>query len=209
MAGLGDAPAAGWSRLHHGIDPRGNRLLWWWLQGMWRIAWPLARVGLLPIAVTVAGALLAVAAALRDWPWVALVLVLASVVCDGVDGAVALLEGVASRAGAAADKAADRIADVAFVVVLWRCGAPPVLVWLTGAAVLGVEGWREFVGGAARSTITVAERPSRVVCVVVACVAAGVSDTTWPATVSASILFGLSVIALAQLHHSTRLRHVS
>ena len=200
-------PAAAWSRLHHDIDPRGNRLLWCWLRIMWRGAAPLARAGLPPTAVTAAGALLAVVAALGHWPWVALVLVIASVGCDGLDGAVAVLGDSASAFGAVADKLADRIADVAFVIVIWRCGAAGWLAWITGAAVLGVEAWREITGGRARSLITVAERPSRAVCTVLACLAAAVWTTTWPPTVCCAVLLALSVIAVGQLARVTQAGH--
>jgi 4-hydroxybenzoate polyprenyltransferase len=58
---------------------------------------------------------------------------------------------------------------------------------------------RELRGGAARSTITVGERPSRVICAVMACLSARVSSARWPAGVAASVLLGLSVAAIGQL----------
>jgi len=192
-------PAAGWSELHHGLDPRANRLLWSWLRTVWRLARPLAQLRVPPLAITALGAALALGAAITGSAWLALILVAAAVLCDGLDGAVAVLRGVASPRGATADKAADRIADVSFVVVIWRCGAPGWLALVAGIAMLAVEASREIRGGRLRSTITVAERPSRAVCVALACICSTVSTATWPAAVCASVLLGLSVMALAQL----------
>jgi CDP-diacylglycerol--glycerol-3-phosphate 3-phosphatidyltransferase len=133
-------------------------------------------------------------------PWIALILVLASVLCDGLDGAVAVTTNRASAFGAASDKIADRICDVCFVLVIWRCGAPSWLTLLAVLAVLGVEALREIGGRSALVTITVAERPSRAICAVLACGFASISTTAdWPASVCAGVLFGLSVIALGQL----------
>ncbi|MCW2497552.1 CDP-alcohol phosphatidyltransferase family protein [Jatrophihabitans sp.] len=196
--------AAGWSRLHHGIDPRGNRLLWGWLRGIWWLAAPLARLRVPPLALTVLGALLAVVAAAGHWPWPAFGLIAGSVLCDALDGAVALLGEHATVLGARADKLADRIADLAFVVVLWRCGAPALLAAAAAASVLAVERLREWRGGLLRAQLTVAERPSRVICVLLACLCAAVSTAHWPATVCAAVLVGLSVIALAQLTRRAR-----
>jgi CDP-diacylglycerol--glycerol-3-phosphate 3-phosphatidyltransferase len=196
-----DDLATGWTRLHHGIDPHRPRLLWWWLRGIWRMAQPLADIRVHPLALTCAGLVLAVDAPffVRRLPWVALVFILLSVLADGLDGAVAIMRDRASRFGAVADKVADRIADVAFVVVIWRCGAPAVLTLITGAAVVLVEVVREVRGGRLLAALTVAERPSRATCAVLACLCLAVSPASWPATVCAAVLLSLSLIGLGQL----------
>ena len=58
---------------------------------------------------------------------------------------------------------------------------------------------RELRGGRARSTITVGERPSRVICAVMACLSARVSPARWPAGLAAGVLTGLSAVAIGQL----------
>ncbi len=127
-ASLPDSTAAQrWSALHHGIDPAGVPLLAPWLRLMWWLARPLRRVP--PTAITVVGVVLAADAVLlgRSWPAAAAVAVLAAVLCDGLDGAVAVVADRATSAGARADAVADRLADVAFAAVLWRCGVPVVV----------------------------------------------------------------------------------
>jgi phosphatidylglycerophosphate synthase len=168
---------------------------------VWRLAEPLAAIRVRPLALTWAGLVLAVDAPflVRRLPWVALVFILLSVFADGLDGAVAIVRGQASSFGAVADKVADRIADLAFVAVIWRCGAPAALAVSTGAAVSMVELVRDVRGGRFRAMLTVAERPSRAICALVACVCIAVSTATWPATVCAAVLLVLSLIGLVQL----------
>jgi phosphatidylglycerophosphate synthase len=198
-SGLSDAEWAGWSTLHHGIDPGRVPLLASWLRLVWWVARPLRFVP--PLVFTALGALFAVDALLlaSSQPWAALVLVLVATACDALDGAVAVIAHRASRRGAIADKVADRVADTAFAFVLWRCGAP---LWLAViAAVLSLlhEAVREIRGGALRAKLTVAERPTRVVCAALACGSAAVSSASWPATVCAAVWIALAAIGLVQL----------
>lgn len=192
---------AGWSALHHGIDPRGNPLLRRWLDAMWLLGRPLARLRVPPLALTVLGALFAIDAALlaHEQPWWALSLVLLAVLCDGLDGAVALYARRVSVSGAYADKVADRVADTAFAAVLWRCGA----AWWLALAAAGLsllhEGLRVVRGGRLSARLTVAERPTRTICAALACGCAGVSSASWPPTVCAAVWAGLAVVGLVQL----------
>ncbi len=198
-AGLTDAGEPGWSQLHYGIDPSRVPLLRGWLRFVWSVARPLWFVP--PIVFTALGALFAIDALLlaSTQPWAALALVLLSTMCDALDGAVALIAHKASGSGAIADKVADRIADTAFAFVLWRCGAPWELAVIAAGMSLLHEGFREVRGGVLRTRITVAERPTRVVCTALACVCAAVSTATWPPTVCASVWIALAAVGLAQL----------
>jgi phosphatidylglycerophosphate synthase len=196
-----EPPAAGWSALHHGLDPDAVRLLRRWLSLIWWLARPLAKLRVPPTVLTVIGVVFAADAVLfaARLPWIALALVLLSAVCDGLDGAVAVLSRRASAFGSVADKVADRLADCAFAAVLWRCGAPWPLALAAGALSLVHEGIRVVLGGRRLARITVAERPTRVICAALACVCAAVSSATWPPTVCAAVWAGLAAIGLAQL----------
>ncbi|MEO8888999.1 MAG: CDP-alcohol phosphatidyltransferase family protein [Jatrophihabitantaceae bacterium] len=168
---------------------------------MWRLARPLARLHVPPSVITLVGVVLAVDAAIfaARVPWVALVLVVASVVCDGLDGAVSVLSGSASAFGSVADKVADRLSDCAFAVVLWRCGAPWWLAAAAGGLSLVHEAVRALLRGRRLARITVAERPTRAICAVLACGSAGVSSAEWPPAVCAGVWVGLAVVGLVQL----------
>lgn len=203
-SGGADEWARRWSQLHHGIDPAAVPVLPAWLSLVWRLARLPARWGVPPTAVTVTGAVLALgaAAAAGPLPLPTAVLVLAAGICDGMDGAVAVVAGRATRAGARADAVADRIADIAFAVVLWRCGAMWPLALAAGTLAVAVDAVRRIRRVPAR--ITVAERPSWVVCAVLACVSAAVSDAGWPQVVCAAVWIGLGLIGLAQLAAARR-----
>jgi len=199
-AGRAGLTAAGWAELHHGLDPGRVPLLRPWLRFVWTIARPLRPVP--PLAITVAGVVLAIVA-IGVTPWAAVVLVLASVLCDALDGAVALAADRATHFGSIADKVADRIADTAFALVVWRSGAPLWLALAAGSTTLLLEGIRVLRGGAALSRITVAERPTRAICTVLACGSAAVSTTTWPATVCAVVWAVLGVVGIVQVAAAT------
>lgn len=192
-------PAARWSVLHHGIDPAQVPLLSPWLRTMWWLVRPLAAVRVPPTLITALGVVLAVDGALlaSGHPWAALVTVLLAALCDALDGAVAVVGDRATRAGAIADAVADRICDVLFAVVVWRCGAPWWAALGCGAVALGVDLLRRVRRVPAR--ITVAERPSWTVCTVLACASSAVTSTAWPVDVCAGVWLGLGLVGLAHL----------
>jgi CDP-diacylglycerol--glycerol-3-phosphate 3-phosphatidyltransferase len=193
-AGRAGLTAAGWSQLHYGIDPDRVPLLRGWLRLVWAIARPLKRIP--PLAVTIVGAIVA-AVAVFAVPWVALVLVLLAVLCDALDGALALAAGRASKVGAVADKAADRVADTAFALVVWQCGAPLWLALLAAGISLAHEASREVRGGPSRTLITVNERPTRTICTVLACATS--TWGPWAPTTCACVWLALGLVALGQL----------
>lgn len=182
-----------WSAEHRGLRP--SALVRHWLALMWTMARPLVAARVPPAAITLAGVVLAVDALLfaARLPLVALALVLAAALCDGLDGAVALLQGRTTRAGAVADTIADRIADTAFALVMWQAGAPLWLALLAAALSIGLESARR------RPLITVAERPTRVICTALACLSAAVSDANWPPTVCAAVWVAATLVALVQI----------
>jgi CDP-diacylglycerol--glycerol-3-phosphate 3-phosphatidyltransferase len=194
----GGGPADRWSRLHHGIDPSGVPLLLPWLRVMWSVARPLRRVP--PTLITAAGAGLAVTAVLlaADHPAPAVALVLAAALCDALDGAVAVVGDHASRSGAVADAVADRMSDVAFAAVLWRCGVPVAVAAACAVVALAVDGLRRWRRTPRR--ITVAERPSWTVCSALGAGTSAIAGSgEWPVLVCAGVWLGLGVAGLAQL----------
>ncbi|MDT9591463.1 CDP-alcohol phosphatidyltransferase family protein [Nocardioides zeae] len=160
-----------WSRLHGGLDPRGS----FWVSGWVRLthagARPLARVGVHPDAVTLAGVLLTatvplVAALGGIWPLVAVVPLVVAAVLDGVDGALAAQTGTASARGRVLDALADRCSDLLLVLTLLVLGAPGWLVAALAVATLLLEYARsvaQAAGMPGAGAVTVWERPSRVI----------------------------------------------
>jgi CDP-diacylglycerol--glycerol-3-phosphate 3-phosphatidyltransferase len=205
---------AAWSTWHGGADPAASRLVHGWLSGVYGLARRVA--GLPPVAVTVAGLLVAVAAvvpAAVGGPWLVLagVLVGLSAVLDGLDGALAIATGRASRRGFVLDSAVDRLSEAAFAAALWVAGAPG---WL--AAAFGGLCWlpdylRARAGQAGvteTGALSVWERPTRVIMTGFTLGGAGVvAGLGWDAAVVASgtaVGCLLGVVGVAQLGTSLR-----
>lgn len=188
-----------WSQLHHGIDPYSMPLLARWLRLMWRGGRLLDRFGVPPTAVTVTGvgvALGSVALA-ADRPLAAGAGVVGAALCDGLDGATAVVGQRVTRSGAVADAIADRICDGAFALVLWRRGAPASLAATAAGFAWGVDTLRRVRRIPAR--VTAAERPTFTVCAALACVSAPFTRGRWPAMLSAGVWIGAGAVGMGQL----------
>ncbi|OLF18176.1 hypothetical protein BU204_08340 [Actinophytocola xanthii] len=160
------------------------------------------------VGVAVAAGAVAAAAAGGPWALLAVPLVVGNGVLDGLDGAVALRTGRARPLGAVVDAVADRLADLCLVLVLLVLGAPGWLCAGLGAALLLHEYARaraQGVGMTSAGGVTVAERPTRLVVVAIACAGAGVAPGGTPGTawnwaeVSGLVWAGCAVVGLAQL----------
>jgi phosphatidylglycerophosphate synthase len=186
-----------WSALHHGIVPARVPLLLPWLRLMWWLARPLRRVP--PTVITALGLLLAGGAVVLagSRPAVAAGVVVLAAVCDGLDGAVAVLTDRATAFGARADAIADRLTDVAFAAVLWRCGAPWELAVGCGVLAVAVDVLRRLRRTPSR--ITAGERPTWTVCAALAGGSAAVTSADWPVLVCGSVWVAAGVVALGQI----------
>ncbi|GAB2480486.1 CDP-alcohol phosphatidyltransferase family protein [Jatrophihabitans fulvus] len=188
-----------WSALHHGIDPHSVPLLGGWLRLMWSGGRVLARAGVPPTAVTLAGVTAAVSAVrLADArPVVAGLTVVGAALCDGLDGATAVVADRQTRSGKVADAVADRVCDGAFAAVLARRGAPVPVAATAAALAWGVDTLRRV--RRVPATVTVAERPTFTICAALACVSAPVTRGRWPAGLSAAVWIGAGAAGVVQL----------
>jgi phosphatidylglycerophosphate synthase len=160
---------ARWSQLHGEVMPVG--LVGGWLRLAYTAARPLARAGVGPNAVTLAGLGLALlvlpsAAAGGRWPLLAVLTIVLAGLLDSLDGAVAVLSDRVSRRGAVLDATCDRLSDLCFVAALWLAGAPAG--WCVAGGVTALL--HEQVRASARAggmrdvgVVTVSERPTRVI----------------------------------------------
>ena len=198
-----------WAQGHGGYDPRGSRLVRTWLGVIHGLAQPLARAQVSPDLLTATGGILAAAvvwAAHGGGRWVlaAALMVGLSGLFDSLDGAVAVIAGRTTRWGALLDSLVDRVADACLLVALWVVGAP---AWgcLAGWMLLVLLEYARARAGALEvrdiGTITVGERPTRMIVVGMFLLAVGVlpgSAATW-ATAGSYVLVVLGVVALVQL----------
>ncbi|KQU02427.1 hypothetical protein ASG56_15705 [Rhodococcus sp. Leaf7] len=206
-----------WSDLHGGYDASSSRMVRGWLTLSYVLARPLARAGVAPNAVTAVGVVFAVialsTAGAGSWgAGSAALLLIASALVDSLDGAVALLRGRSSAFGYVADSVADRLSDMLAFAILAALGAPVPLVVAVAVLTLLHETARARAVSAGMTSIgvvTVWERPSRVIAVVVTLLgSAMVDDTTVFATIGVGVAVLLAVVGFSQLvvtiHHALR-----
>ena len=182
----GEARPDGWSARHGGLQASGVVLLW--LGGMQRLARTHVLRRVPPDVLSAAGVVTAVggvatAATGGRWPLLAAALVVLVGVLDGLDGAVALVSGRPRPLGAVIDATADRVTDVLLAVALLVLGAPPAWCAVAGALTLLHEYVRaraQAAGMPGIGAVTVAERPTRIILVAVACAGAGLAPAGTP-----------------------------
>lgn len=192
------AVLAEWSRRHGGYDPQRSLVLRSWLSLVHALARPLARRRVSPDAVTAAAAATAVLAVRVPRP-AAIALIGASVVLDGVDGAVALQRGRTARRGTAVDHAGDRVSDSMVAVALHRAGGRRswcIAAACSSAAFEGVRGTMRVLGRDDVTRLTVGDRPARI--------AAGLCGLAAAPTAGAIAVTALSALGIVQLARATR-----
>ena len=204
-----DDYATAWARLHGGFDPRvAAPVVRGWLRLSYELGAVLVRLGVRsPNAITVLGLLLSAAvpftvAGGRGWVHAGAVLVLLSAVADTVDGVLAVVTGRASRLGPVYDSTADRVAEACWLVALVILGGP---AWLA-AGCCGVMWLHEYVRARATvagmsdiGTVTVAERPTRVLVTIfgLLAVAAATVVGRWQDTTALAVLVVMAVLGAA------------
>ncbi|MGQ7353089.1 CDP-alcohol phosphatidyltransferase family protein [Quadrisphaera oryzae] len=207
-----------WSAAHGGTSA--SPLVRVWLDGVRRAASPLAAAGVPPSAVTVLGLVLGLAAVAPAaaqaqvggrWALAVPVLLALAALADGLDGAVAVLGGTASRGGAVLDAVCDRAADAAGLAALWLLGAPALPVLLA----LGLGQMHEYARARAQAegmtgpgAVTVSERPTRVAVAAMFALGCGVypqAAATW-AGVGAWAGSAAALVGLVQLLVAVRRR---
>ena len=218
-----DSYASRWARLHGGYDPRrASPFVRGWLRLAYGLSRLLAPLPVSPNAVTAVGLALSagvplVAARGGVWPVAGALLLVGAALADTVDGALAVITDRASRLGQLYDSVADRLAEACWLAGLWLLGAPSLLVVLCGA----VAWLHEYVraraipaGMADIGTVTVAERPTRILIAAFGLLLCGVGGLISPelavgtATAATAIWAILGAVALGQLigavHHALR-----
>jgi CDP-diacylglycerol--glycerol-3-phosphate 3-phosphatidyltransferase len=124
---------------------------------------------------------------------------------DGLDGAVAVLTGRASRLGYVYDSVADRLGELAWLIAFRLAGAPGWLVVAAGAASWLQEYARARATAAGMSelgVVTVAERPTRVLVAIFGLLLGFVAPPLITAATAVWLL--LALVGLAQLAPAVR-----
>jgi len=146
------------------------------LEGQARLAF---RRGLRPNHVSLLGFLWALLASVAYWRWSshflvafsAPLLVLFSGYSDALDGLMARLYGLESRAGAMLDSFLDRYADAAIIIGVWAgglCGPLPALLALSGSLLVSYARARAEGLGVDLKGVGLAERAERLLIIMIA-----------------------------------------
>jgi CDP-diacylglycerol--glycerol-3-phosphate 3-phosphatidyltransferase len=187
--------------MHGGFDPRRAPVpVRTWQRLSFRVASALAGAGASSNLVTTVGLLCSLAVPLvvlprGFWLLAGAALVALSALADAADGGVAIITGRIRGMGAFYDSMADRISEAAWLLALWLLGTPAVLVIAAG----GLAWLHEYARARAAlsgmpgiGAVTVAERPTRVLAVVVGLLFGG---AVW--NISSRLTAGVLTIAVA------------
>jgi len=153
---------ARWSQLHLGAEIKG--IVKGWLSISYVIARGLNTLRITPNVLTLLGVLTATAALFYPYSVVALVFLVLSLICDGVDGSVAIVSSKVSKFGATLDAIADRITEALWFFTLYQWGIAPEICLALFALALTQEYARArmaSLGFHEIGVVTIAERPVR------------------------------------------------
>lgn len=214
-----DEYSARWAVLHAGVDPNQSSVyVRTWLRLSLKVGQGLWGLGLRPGDVTVAGLLFSLAVPIVSifggpWLFVAAAFVFFAALADSADGAVALITDRTSRLGSYYDSMADRLSEAAWLLALWLVGVPGVLVTAAGALAWLHEYARAratVCGMSDIGVVTVAERPTRVLLVILAFLLGGAASLIDPqltpgaVTVVVAVWFVLGLLGAGKLAKAIR-----
>ena len=153
---------AKWSSLHSDAETTG--IVGAWLNISYRFGLICTLLRISPNALTMLGLLGAIATAVTaETPWAILLLVF-SLFCDGIDGSVAIFQHRESKFGATLDSVVDRISEALWFYALYAIGVPawiPITLWSVAAFQEYARAKLVSLGVSDIGVVTPAERPVR------------------------------------------------
>jgi len=151
-----------WSDLHGNAKISG--IVKAWLSISYLIVKPISKVRITPNILTMFGLFFGVILFLNaNTSWASVLLVL-SLICDGIDGSLAILTKKSTKWGAILDSVVDRLTEIFWVLALYKIGADLkllILVLLTASLQEYVRARSAGLGVAEVGIVTFAERPVR------------------------------------------------
>ena len=161
-----------WSKIHG--DAQVTGIVKGWLNISYLITKPLAKIRISPNGLTIFGLVFGVLLYLNSQSIWAPILLVLSLICDGLDGSLAIITGKSSKWGAILDSVIDRLTEVFWVLALYSLGINLNLL----IAVLILSTVQEYlraraggVGVVEVGVVTYAERPVRASFVFIALIA--------------------------------------
>ncbi len=156
-----------WSDLHGGVEVQGVISLW--LRISFWIARGLAALRLTPNAITTIGLLASIAIYFTLYTSQLIALVIFSLICDGVDGSLAIYRDRVSKFGELYDSLADRISEAFWLMGATFVGVPvrwAIAIWVLSATQEYARARLASLGYTEIGVVTPAERPVRAIFVI-------------------------------------------
>ncbi len=158
-----------WSQLHGGVEVQG--VIAGWLSISYFLARALAFFRFTPNVITTIGLLASIAIWFTTYTSQLLALVIFSLICDGLDGSLAIYRDRASKFGELYDSLADRISEALWLMGATFVGVPvrwAIAIWVLAASQEYARARLASLGYSEIGVVTPAERPVRAifVCIV-------------------------------------------
>jgi len=163
---------ASWSALHGGARVTG--IVKWWLSISFAISKVLIAFRLTPNLLSLLGVAASVLSYTFAKHYYALPILALSLLCDGVDGTVAILTSKDNKRGAMLDSVCDRISECFWALAFYALGAPAWVIATAFVFAFTQEYARARIAGLGDyriDIVTIAERPVRASFLAVAMVA--------------------------------------
>lgn len=161
-----------WSKLHG--DAKVSGIVKGWLSISFPVSKALAKIRVTPNALTILGLVFGILLYMNSNAiWAPLILVI-SLICDGVDGSLAIITRQSSKWGALLDSVVDRLTEVFWVLALYSLGVDSKILITVLILASTQEYLRARAGGVGLKqvgVVTVAERPVRASFIFVALIA--------------------------------------
>lgn len=159
-----------WSQLHGGVEARG--VIAGWLNISYLLARALAFLRFTPNVITTIGLAASIAIWFASYTYQLLALVVFSLICDGLDGSLAIYRDRASKFGELYDSVADRISEALWLMGAAFVGVPvrwAIAMWVLAASQEYARARLASLGYSEIGVVTPAERPVRAifVCIVI------------------------------------------
>lgn len=151
-----------WGRLHGDAEISG--IIKGWLNISYLIVKPLAKVRITPNVLTILGLLFGALLYVNAETFWAPALLVLSLICDGIDGSLAIVTNKSTKWGAILDATVDRLTEIFWVLALYKVGADLNLLIIVLLAASVQEYMRARAAGLGVSEVgivTFAERPVR------------------------------------------------
>lgn len=162
-----------WSALHGSAEVKGIVRLWLTISFVIAKGFSLLKVS--PNLLTLIGLLLACAMVLSPLSILAIVLLVLSLMADGIDGSLAILTSKESKWGSTLDAVADRISEAIWLYVAYRAGVSlgiAITLWIVASTQEYARARVASLGYSTIDLVTPTERPVRASAVFIILVAA-------------------------------------